>query len=44
MLALTIDNQQVESYFANSAEKLKKFIENYVSGDNKLFEIFFKLH
>lgn len=33
MLALTIDNPQVESYFANSAEKLKEFLEKFVKDD-----------
>lgn len=33
MLAITIDNPQVESYFANSAEKLKEFLEKFVKDD-----------
>ena len=39
MLALTIDNPKVENYFANSSEKLKEFLERFVSGDNQLFEL-----
>jgi hypothetical protein len=33
MLALTIDNPQVENYFANSTEKLKEFLERFVNDD-----------
>ncbi len=33
MLAVTIDNPQVESYFSNSAEKLKEFLERFVKDD-----------
>lgn len=33
MLAITIDNPQVESYFSNSAEKLKEFLEKFVNDD-----------
>ncbi|MDD3466625.1 MAG: hypothetical protein PHE67_05685 [Campylobacterales bacterium] len=33
MLAITIDNPQVESYFSNSAEKLKEFLERFVKDD-----------
>ena len=31
MLALTIDNPQIENYFANSADKIKEFLKEYVS-------------
>ena len=30
MLALTIDNPQIESFFANSADKIKDFLKDYV--------------
>lgn len=33
MLAITIDNPQVESYFSNSADKLKEFLEKFVKDD-----------
>ncbi len=33
MLALTIDNPQVENYFSNSTEKLKEFLERFVKDD-----------
>jgi len=33
MLALTIDNSQVENYFSNSTEKLKEFLERFVKDD-----------
>jgi uncharacterized membrane protein YgaE (UPF0421/DUF939 family) len=31
VLALTIDNPQIENYFANSADKIKEFLKEYVS-------------
>jgi len=33
MLALTIDNPQIENYFSNSAERLKEFLEKFVKDD-----------
>ncbi len=33
MLALTIDNPQIENYFSNSADKLKEFLEKFVKDD-----------
>lgn len=38
MMALTIDNPQVESYFSNSIDKLKEFLETFVKDENELFE------
>ena len=37
MMALTIDNPQVESYFSNSIDKLKEFLETFVKDENELF-------
>ncbi len=33
MLYLTIDNPTIENYFANSTDKLKEFLERFVSDD-----------
>ena len=33
MLSIVIDNPQVESYFANSADELKRFLERFVRDD-----------
>ena len=33
MLTLTIDNQQIEKYFSNSADKLREFLEYVVKKD-----------
>lgn len=35
MLSLTIDNPIIENYFANSADKLKEFLERFVNDDTE---------
>lgn len=39
MLAITIDNPQIENYFANSADKIKEFLKEYVAHSNE-YELF----